>query len=368
MNAIAPFPKNCYLLNKDAPLRQISTLKNYDDAEKLFTDEIDIDAERVEKIVSFEYKFLFWNSEPNIARSAKKVYLPSPEGEKDIIARLSEQAIEVGIGASPRPGFPYYEFIAAVLPLGFSIAVLKFVCDLTIEWLRGRGGRFVEIELKDGVRIKLKGSDATTGKAVEILQAIYQMKVDDDFKKSLIESSQREAIEHLDPVKVILEEKKAWQTDTELHSGRGERQLRAQLVNAMVGQGLNASSETRVLNGHADIIVKGENGTCDFVAECKIWRGQSEFSKGITQLRDRYLSITTKMGALLVFFRDKNFFDLQKKVVATLESHHAFAGWDVSLDETGAGIIWLTAVQQPNTKIRCAVILFNLYDGKENYM
>jgi len=166
------------------------------------------------------------------------------------------------------------------------------------------------------------------------------------------------------PVDVILAEIKAWRANTELHINRGEVQLRAQLVHAMRKVGLQATSETRSFNGHADIVVENNKNQYDFVAECKLWDGSRKLQETIDQLRNRYLSTEVKVGALVVFTRLKGFVQILESATKSIEGHAAFAGWEKNLDEFGSGYCWLTTVQQNNVSVRTAVIFANLYDGR----
>ncbi|WP_417599847.1 hypothetical protein [Owenweeksia hongkongensis] len=86
-----------------------------------------------------------------------------------------------------------------------------------------------------------------------------------------------------------------------------------------------ATGETFNKIGKTDILIQDENGINVFIAECKLWKGESELSKAIDQLLDRYVTWRDEKVALIVFNKDmKNFTELMAKAVEKLKQHPLF--------------------------------------------
>src|SRR5690606_5018776 len=86
-----------------------------------------------------------------------------------------------------------------------------------------------------------------------------------------------------------------------------------------------ATGETFNKLGKTDILIQDENGINVFIAECKLWKGESELSKAIDQLLDRYVTWRDEKVALIVFNKDmKNFTELMAKAVEKLKKHPLF--------------------------------------------
>ncbi|QWT22092.1 hypothetical protein KPL74_08805 [Bacillus sp. NP157] len=75
-------------------------------------------------------------------------------------------------------------------------------------------------------------------------------------------------------------------------------------------------------NGKTDILVRRGDDNI-FVAECKIWRGEKEFSEAIDQLSG-YVSWRDTKTALLVFNRRKDSTSVLGKMDATIQAHPSF--------------------------------------------
>lgn len=86
-----------------------------------------------------------------------------------------------------------------------------------------------------------------------------------------------------------------------------------------------ATGETFNKIGKTDILIQDEKGINVFIAECKLWKGESELSKAIDQLLDRYVTWRDEKVALIVFNKDmKKFTELMTKAVEKLKEHPQF--------------------------------------------
>ncbi len=87
----------------------------------------------------------------------------------------------------------------------------------------------------------------------------------------------------------------------------------------------SATGETFNKIGKTDILIQDENGLNVFIAECKLWKGESELLKAVDQLLDRYITWRDEKVALIIFNKDmKNFSELLTKTSKKLTEHPLF--------------------------------------------
>ncbi len=109
------------------------------------------------------------------------------------------------------------------------------------------------------------------------------------------------------------------------YSGKDEPALRDTLLMILQSHTTaSATGESYNKSGKTDILLKFENANI-FVAECKIWSGQSEMQKAITQLLN-YLTWRDTKTALIFFVKDQ----IIKKTISTAKesapSHPCYLG------------------------------------------
>lgn len=80
-----------------------------------------------------------------------------------------------------------------------------------------------------------------------------------------------------------------------------------------------ATGETFNYEGKTDILIK-DQGRNIFIAECKFWRGEKNYSETIDQLLG-YLSWRDTKAAVVVFNRNKDFSAVLAKIKETTEAH-----------------------------------------------
>jgi len=137
-----------------------------------------------------------------------------------------------------------------------------------------------------------------------------------------------------------------------------EEDLRNMLLAALNGiyQG-NATGETFRKNGKTDICIECENRAA-FVAECKIWKGQSKIDEALKQL-DGYLTWRDCKTALIYFVRNKEFMSVLDVAKQTLSAHPSIRQVkEIDRNEFECSYISDSNVGQ---LIKIQVILFNLY-------
>lgn len=119
----------------------------------------------------------------------------------------------------------------------------------------------------------------------------------------------------------------------------------------------NATGETFRKNGKTDICIECENRAA-FVAECKIWKGQSKIDEALKQL-DGYLTWRDCKTALIYFVRNKEFMSVLDVAKQTLSAHPSIRQVkEIDRNEFECSYISDSNVGQ---LIKIQVILFNLY-------
>lgn len=87
----------------------------------------------------------------------------------------------------------------------------------------------------------------------------------------------------------------------------------------------SATGETFNKIGKTDILIQDENGLNVFIAECKLWNGESELLKAVDQLLERYVTWRDEKVALIIFNKNmKNFSELLTKASKKLTDHPLF--------------------------------------------
>lgn len=114
---------------------------------------------------------------------------------------------------------------------------------------------------------------------------------------------------------------------TSLHDKFDEEGFRDYFIPHLnaISRNHSATGETFNKKGKTDILIQNEKGINVFIAECKLWKGESELSKAVDQLLQRYVTWRDEKVAIIVFNKDmKNFGDLLKKAVECLKNHPNF--------------------------------------------
>lgn len=129
-----------------------------------------------------------------------------------------------------------------------------------------------------------------------------------------------------DILKVIYGVGKSMEKKPSTYTGKNEEELRNQLLLFLETryESTVASAETFNKKGKTDIILKFEDNSNLFVAECKIWRGPIEFLKGITQLFDGYLTWRDSKTAIIVFIKNNDFTSVLNSIKTEISNHEYF--------------------------------------------
>ena len=121
----------------------------------------------------------------------------------------------------------------------------------------------------------------------------------------------------------------------------------------------DATGETFNFEGKTDILVR-RDGANVFIGECKIWRGEKEFSAAIGQLLD-YVTWRDTKTALLVFNRNRSMTAVLEKVRKALAEHPHFKRFEPYASETGFRCR-IAHKNDPAREIILTVLVFDVPD------
>jgi hypothetical protein len=129
-----------------------------------------------------------------------------------------------------------------------------------------------------------------------------------------------------DVLTVLYQAGRAMERKPSLYEGKDEEALRDQFLLFLETRykATTGTGETFNKSGKTDILLKYEDGTNLFVAECKWWSGEADFHSAINQLFDRYLTWRDSKAALLLFVRNKGFSAIVEKVRSEVPKHPYF--------------------------------------------
>lgn len=129
---------------------------------------------------------------------------------------------------------------------------------------------------------------------------------------------------YTDILKVVYDAGKSMEKKPALYMDKDEEGLRDQFLFILETryEGITATGETFNKKGKTDIILKySADNTNLFVAECKFWKGPSEFQLAINQLFDRYLTWRDSKVALMFFVQNKDFSKVLETVKIEAKKH-----------------------------------------------
>jgi len=132
---------------------------------------------------------------------------------------------------------------------------------------------------------------------------------------------------YYDVLKVIYEAGKGMEKKPTLYQGKDEEGLRDQFLFVLETRydGVTAAGETFNRIGKTDILLKYSRDNSNlFVAECKFWRGESEYHNAINQLFERYLTWRDSKVALIIFVKNQGFSNILIKLKDETKRHNLF--------------------------------------------
>lgn len=131
---------------------------------------------------------------------------------------------------------------------------------------------------------------------------------------------------YFDILDIIYESGKSMEKKPSLYKNKNEEDLRDQflLILETRYEGATATGETFNSQGKTDILIKYQDGSNLFIAECKFWHGAKEFNDAINQLFDRYLTWRDSKVALMFFVKNKEMTKVNSIIKSEIEKHEYF--------------------------------------------
>ncbi len=123
----------------------------------------------------------------------------------------------------------------------------------------------------------------------------------------------------------------------------------------------SATGETFNKHGKTDILIQDNDGNNVFIAECKIWKGESELRKAIDQLMTRYVGWRDTGTALIVFNKSvANFTTVISNAKSAIQSHPLFHAHVSNRSQTSFRYM-MKSKEDSSRLIRLELVLFNCY-------
>lgn len=166
---------------------------------------------------------------------------------------------------------------------------------------------------------------------------------------------------YLDILEVIYSSGKKMERKPSLYKDKDEEGLRDQFLFILEDryESTTATGETFNKSGKTDILLKyTKDSTNLFIAECKFWKGKSEFHKAINQLFDRYLTWRDSKVALLIFVDNKDFSKVIKSIPIDTKSHSYYVRENGKRGETSFSYIFHLPIDN-NKEVFLEIILFH---------
>ena len=140
---------------------------------------------------------------------------------------------------------------------------------------------------------------------------------------------------YADILKVIYNLCKSMEKKPATYKDKDEESLRDLIVTFLETRYISStvSGETFNKSGKTDILIKYEDGTNLFIAECKFWSGEKKLVEAIDQLYN-YLTWRDTKTCLIIFVKNKNFSEIIEKTDKTVISHKYFINKTIQTSET----------------------------------
>lgn len=161
----------------------------------------------------------------------------------------------------------------------------------------------------------------TLEKVVDMVQHLKNTEIYKRESKHYIEkASQSIHREILNSINITGE---AFEKAPHTYDSMSEENLRNIIVTNLRGKEYGTvSAEAYNKIGKTDILIE-KNEKNIFIAECKIWSGESEYRKAITQLLN-YLTWSDKEVAIIIFCKQKKFSQILENIISYTEKHENY--------------------------------------------
>ena len=121
------------------------------------------------------------------------------------------------------------------------------------------------------------------------------------------------------------------------------------------------TGETYNSNGKTDILIQNTSGENLFIAEYKLWNGESLLKDAINQLLERYVTWRDTQLAIIIFNKkNKDFTELIAKAHSVFKSHPKYKRMEQGGDDTNRVFIFKHP-KDDNKEVKLALLLFNFF-------
>jgi hypothetical protein len=150
------------------------------------------------------------------------------------------------------------------------------------------------------------------------------------------------------------------ETKPSLYKGKDEEELRdILLLSLQNSSNLSATGETFNKKGKTDILIRHGNVNV-FVAECKIWRGESQYLDSIDQLLG-YLTWRDSKAAIIVFVKNKRISHVLETIKEATVKHSNYL--EHVNDEKDSWFNYYIHIEDDvNLKVKLAILIFHIPD------
>jgi len=175
----------------------------------------------------------------------------------------------------------------------------------------------------DAINIKVNKDTESVFKVPTIAKKSIPEPVVDEKSKRVVRVPALPGDFYDDVVKIIYDIFKAVEKKPSIYQDRDEEGLRDYVLPTLETRyiGTTATGETFNSSGKTDILLKYQDGTNLFIAECKFWKGEAEFHKAINQLFDKYLTWRDSKVAIILFVTNKDFSKVLDTIRHSVEQH-----------------------------------------------
>lgn len=222
---------------------------------------------------------------------------------------------------------------------------------LTAEAMRRKGREAFDLLLKSVYRAELKASEMHKRDA----KPVRQKRGEKGF--TVVSSCHITDLRYNEILSMIRHAGATMEQQVETYKNLGEEKLRNVLLTSLNTTLKGAATgETFRHEGKTDVRIEDENRAA-FVAECKMWMGESLVEKAFDQL-GRYLTWRDDKVALIYFVRRKEFVAVLKKMEQTLRQ---ISGVTVGKMVDNEFACVRDSKEHEGMQIQVRVIMFDLY-------
>ncbi len=173
-----------------------------------------------------------------------------------------------------------------------------------------------------------------------------------------------------DVLKIIYSIGQSMERKPSLYVGKDEEALRDQFLLFLETryEGVSATGETFNKHGKTDILLKHqEDGSNLFIAELKVWHGQSQFLEAISQLFDRYLTWRDSKVAVMMFVPNKEFTKTIEAVKSSIKEHPYYLEELAAREDTSLSYKFHLA-EDKDKEVYLEVMMFHFPENRKDIL